>query len=170
MQNFPCHPVVISAALDYIAARALDPNEDFVAPPTKNPAEAARTGVKGHDRFAELSEQALVDDLACGLPHDEAEVLYAVPQPIAASLFAGPMTRAAWHTKPTRLAVSNNDCTIPRSEMFPGCSNESDHDRARRRTSVPGLASQRSCRSCPAGGRHFAIALRRMVQSLREVD
>jgi pimeloyl-ACP methyl ester carboxylesterase len=106
-------------ALVYIAARAPDANEDFVALSAKYPAGPARAGVQEHDGFTQLSEQAFINDFANGVPHDKAKVLYAVQEPTAASLFAGRTTQAAWHTKPSWYAVSKNDRTInPDLERF----------------------------------------------------
>jgi pimeloyl-ACP methyl ester carboxylesterase len=50
---------------------------------------------------------------------DKAEVLYAVQEPTAASLFNGRTTAAAWHSKPSWYAVSKLDQTIsPDLERF----------------------------------------------------
>ena len=74
------------SALVYVAARAPDANEDFVAN---------------------------------GVQHEKAEVLYAVQQPTAATLFGGRTTVAAWQTKPSWYAVSKLDETIsPDLERF----------------------------------------------------
>jgi pimeloyl-ACP methyl ester carboxylesterase len=106
-------------ALVYVAARAPDANEDFVALSGKFPAGAARAGVQEHDGFTKLSEDAFIKYFANGVPHDKAEVLYAEQQPTAASLFGGHTTEAAWHSKPSWYAVSKLDQTInPDLERF----------------------------------------------------
>jgi pimeloyl-ACP methyl ester carboxylesterase len=106
-------------ALVYVAARAPDANEDFVALSGKFPAGAVRAGVQEHDGFTQLSEDAFIRYFANGVPHDKAEVLYAEQQPTAASLFGGRTTAAAWHTKPSWYAVSKLDQTInPDLERF----------------------------------------------------
>lgn len=106
-------------ALVYVAARAPDANEDFVALSGKYPAGPVRAGVQEHDGFTQISESAFINDFANGLPHDKAEVLYAVQQPTAASLFGERTTQAAWHTKPSWYAVSKDDRTInPDLERF----------------------------------------------------
>jgi pimeloyl-ACP methyl ester carboxylesterase len=106
-------------ALVYVAARAPDANEDFVALSGKYPAGPARAGVQEHDGFTRLSEQAFINDFANGVPRDKAEVLFAEQGPTAASLFAERTTQAAWHTKPSWYAVSKNDRTInPDLERF----------------------------------------------------
>jgi pimeloyl-ACP methyl ester carboxylesterase len=106
-------------ALVYVAARAPDANEDFVALSGKYAAEPARAGIQEHEGFTRLSEEAFIQDFANGLPRDKAEVLFAEQQPTAASLFAERTTQAAWHTKPSWYAVSKNDRTInPDLERF----------------------------------------------------
>ena len=74
-------------ALVYIAARAPDTNEDFVALSGKFPAGAARAGVQTHDGFTTLSEDAFLKYFANGVDPKTAKVLYAVQWPTAASIF-----------------------------------------------------------------------------------
>jgi pimeloyl-ACP methyl ester carboxylesterase len=106
-------------SLVYIAARAPDANEDFVALSGKFPAGAARAGIQHHDGFTTLSEEAFLKYFANGVAPEKAKVLYAVQWPTAASIFAGRTTVAAWHSKPTWYAVSKNDQTInPDLERF----------------------------------------------------
>jgi len=107
------------SALVYVAARAPDVGEDFVALSGKFPTMPVRAGVEAHDGLTTISEDAFVKYFANGLPREEAEVLYAVQEPTAASLFADRTTAAAWHTKPTFYAVSKDDMTIaPELERF----------------------------------------------------
>jgi pimeloyl-ACP methyl ester carboxylesterase len=107
------------SALVYVAARAPDAAEDFVALSAKFPTMPVRAGVQDHDGFTTLSEDAFLKDFANGVPHDQAEVLYAEQEPTAASLFGGRTTVAAWHTKPSFYAVSKLDQTIsPDLERF----------------------------------------------------
>jgi pimeloyl-ACP methyl ester carboxylesterase len=106
-------------ALVYIAARAPDAGEDFVALSAKFPTTPVRAGVQTHDGFTTLSEDAFLKYFANGVPQDKAEVLYAEQQPTAATLFAGKTTEAAWHKKPSWYAVSAQDDTIsPALERF----------------------------------------------------
>ena len=106
-------------ALVYIAARAPDTNEDFVALSGKFPAGAARAGVQTHDGFTTLSEDAFLKYFANGVDPKTAKVLYAVQWPTAASIFGGKTTAAAWHSKPSWYAVSKLDQTInPDLERF----------------------------------------------------
>jgi pimeloyl-ACP methyl ester carboxylesterase len=106
-------------ALVYVAARAPDAGEDFVALSGKYPAGPVRAGVQEHDGFTKISEQAFLSSFANGVVHEKAEVLYAVQQPAAASLFGERTTAAAWHSKPSWYAVSKLDQTInPDFERF----------------------------------------------------
>ena len=105
--------------LVYIAARAPDAGEDFIALSQKFPAGPARAGVQEHDGFTKLSEAAFLKYFANGVEPKKAEVLYAVQEPTAVSLFAGRTTEAAWRSKPSWYAVSKQDQTInPDLERF----------------------------------------------------
>jgi pimeloyl-ACP methyl ester carboxylesterase len=107
------------SALVYVAARAPDANEDFVALSGRFPTTPVRAGVQNHNGFTTISEEAFIEYFANGLEHEKAEVLYAVQQPTAAALFSGRTTVAAWQTKPSWYAVSKLDETIsPELERF----------------------------------------------------
>jgi pimeloyl-ACP methyl ester carboxylesterase len=106
-------------ALVYVAARAPDADEDFVALSGKFPAGAVRAGVQEHDGFTRLSEDSFLKYFANGVARKKAAVLYAVQEPTSASLFGERTTAAAWHTKPSFYAVSKLDQTInPELERF----------------------------------------------------
>jgi pimeloyl-ACP methyl ester carboxylesterase len=106
-------------ALVYVAARAPDAGEDFVALSAKFPTMPVRAGVQNHDGITTLSEDAFLKYFANGVEPTQAKVLYAEQGPTAASLFAGKTTAAAWHTKPSFYAVSKEDMTIsPDLERF----------------------------------------------------
>src|SRR5664279_2108819 len=106
-------------SLVYIAARAPDADEDFVALSAKFPAGAVRAGIEERDGFTRLSEESFLKYFANGIDHDKAEVLYAVQWPTAASIFAGRTSVAAWRSKPSWYAVSKDDRTInPDLERF----------------------------------------------------
>jgi pimeloyl-ACP methyl ester carboxylesterase len=106
-------------ALVYVAARAPDAAEDFVALSGKFPTMPLRAGVQEHDGFTTIAEDAFLEFFANGVRRDQAEVLYAVQQPAAASLFGERTTAAAWRTKPSWYAVSTLDQTIsPELERF----------------------------------------------------
>jgi pimeloyl-ACP methyl ester carboxylesterase len=106
-------------ALVYIAARAPDAGEDFVALAGKYPNPPARAGIVNHDGETKLSEDAFLKYFANGVEPKTAKALYAVQWPTAASIFAGRTTAAAWHDKPSFYAVSKEDKTIdPDFERF----------------------------------------------------
>jgi pimeloyl-ACP methyl ester carboxylesterase len=106
-------------ALVYVAARAPDAGEDFVALSGKFPTMPVRTGVVTHDGFTTIAEGPFLDFFANGVPRDKARVLYAVQEPTAASLFGERTTAAAWRARPSFYAVSKRDQTIsPDLERF----------------------------------------------------
>src|ERR1700686_4966258 len=106
-------------ALVYVAARAPDAGEDFVALSGKFPVGPVRAGIQQHDGFTKLSEDSFLKYFANGVEQRQAEVLYAVQEPTAASLFGGRTKAAAWHSKPSWYAVSKLDQTInPDLERF----------------------------------------------------
>jgi pimeloyl-ACP methyl ester carboxylesterase len=106
-------------ALVYIAARAPDADEDFVALSGKFPTGPARASVQEHDGFTRLSEEAFPKYFANGVDPEKTKVLYAVQWPTAASIFAGRTAVAAWRSKPSWYAVSKLDQTInPDLERF----------------------------------------------------
>ncbi|CAB3748268.1 alpha/beta hydrolase [Paraburkholderia solisilvae] len=106
--------------LVYIAARAPDAGEDYPALAHKFPAAPASAGLKwSSDGYGKLSEEAFVKDFGGDLPKSEAEVLYAVQQPMGKAITTAKTTVAAWHDKPTWYAVSTEDRTInPDLERF----------------------------------------------------
>src|SRR5262245_62060267 len=106
-------------ALVYVAARAPDAAEDFVALSAKFPTMPVRAGVQEHDGLTTISEEAFLKYFANGVAREKAKVLYAVQEPAAASLFGGRTTVAAWRSKPSWYAVSKLDQTIaPDLERF----------------------------------------------------
>ena len=106
-------------ALVYVAARAPDAGEDFVALSAKFPTMPVRAGVQEHDGFTYLSEDAFLKYFANGVAREKAMVLYAEQEPTAASLFGGRTSAAAWRSKPSWYAVSKLDQTIsPDLERF----------------------------------------------------
>jgi pimeloyl-ACP methyl ester carboxylesterase len=106
-------------ALVYVAARAPDAAEDFVALSGRFPTMPLRAGVQERDGFTTIAEDAFLEFFANGVRRDKAEVLYAVQEPAAASLFGERTTAAAWRAKPSWYAVSRFDQTIsPELERF----------------------------------------------------
>lgn len=107
------------SALVYVAARAPDADEDFVALSGKFPTGAVRAGVRDHDGWTTIAEDSFLNYFANGVEPNKAKVLYAVQEPTAASIFAGRTTAAAWRAKPSWYAVSKLDQTInPDLERF----------------------------------------------------
>jgi len=107
-------------ALVYIAARAPDAGEDYVALAKRFPAPPASAGVVTFGGFTRLNEDAFLNDFANGVDPVKARELYAVQAPNAATLSSTAKTTvAAWRTKPTWYAVSKQDRTIdPDLERF----------------------------------------------------
>ena len=112
------HPRV--SALVYVAARAPEAGEDYGALAGTFPSAPASAGlVHSPDGFAQLSEEAFVNDFANGVDPGEAKVLYAVQGRISDTLFASRTTEAAWQTKPCWYAISREDRTTdPDLERF----------------------------------------------------
>ena len=104
----------------YIAARAPDAGENYTALAKKFPTPPASSGlIKGPDGYAQLSEEAFLQDFAQDVDPIRARTLYAVQGRISGELFSGKVTQAAWRNKPTFYAVSKNDRTInPDLERF----------------------------------------------------
>ncbi|WP_238394671.1 alpha/beta fold hydrolase [Pseudoxanthomonas wuyuanensis] len=105
--------------LVYVAARAPDANEDFVELAKGFPTMPVRAGIVASDGFLTLREDAFLAYFADGLPMAKAKALFAAQQPIAADLFAGRTTVAAWRSKPSWYAVSKDDnTTSPELQRF----------------------------------------------------
>lgn len=105
--------------LVYVAARAPDAGEDFVALSAKFPTGPVRAGIQTNDGYTQLSEDSFLKYFANGVPRRKAEELYAEQGSTAASIFAGRTTQAAWREKPSWYAVSKLDYTInPDLERF----------------------------------------------------
>jgi len=106
-------------SLVYVAARAPDAGEDFVALSGKFPTGQVRAGIQTHDGYTRLSEESFLKYFANGVPARKAKELYAEQGDTAASIFAGRTTQAAWRDKPSFYAVSKEDKTInPDLERF----------------------------------------------------
>lgn len=107
------------AGLVYVAARAPDAGEDYGALAAKFPAAPASAGLVKSGGFAQLNEQAFLNDFAQDIDPVKARALYAEQGPISDTLFASRTTEAAWRHKPTWYAVSTNDrTTSPELERF----------------------------------------------------
>src|SRR5215467_6018796 len=107
------------SALVYVAARAPDAGEDYIALAKTFPASPASAGVVFDGDEGRLSEEAFLRDFAGDLPEAKAKALYAVQWPFHKELLAGKTTSAAWRSKPSWHAVSTQDRTInPDLERF----------------------------------------------------
>jgi len=106
-------------ALVYVAARAPEAGEDFLALQGRFPNTPARDGIVSQGGYTTLSQASFLKDFANGVPAREARVLYAVQGPTAASLFGERTSATAWQVKPSFYAVSRQDRTIaPEFERF----------------------------------------------------
>ena len=111
------HPNV--SALVYVAARAPDAGEDYIALAKTFPTPPATAGIVFDGDEGRLGEEAFLRDFAGDLPEAKAKVLYAVQWPFQKTLLTGKTARAAWRSKPSWYAVSTEDRTInPDLERF----------------------------------------------------
>jgi pimeloyl-ACP methyl ester carboxylesterase len=111
------HPKV--SALVYIAARAPDAGEDYAALAKTYPTPPASAGIVFDGDEGRLTEEAFLRDFAGDLPRVKARTLYAVQEPFYKALLTGKTTQAAWRSKPSFYAVSQDDRTInPDLERF----------------------------------------------------
>src|SRR5277367_1612604 len=106
-------------ALVYIAARAPDAGEDYTALAQRFPAPPANAGLVYAGGFGGLTEDAFLNDFANGVDPVRAGVLYAVQGRVSESLFHEKTTAAAWRSKPSWYAISQQDRTIsPELQRF----------------------------------------------------
>jgi pimeloyl-ACP methyl ester carboxylesterase len=100
------------SALVYVAARAPDAGEDYAALGSRFPVPPATAGIVFDGDEGRLSEDAFLRDFAGDVPPERARILYATQQPFRRALTQARTTKAAWRTKPTYYAVSDEDRTI----------------------------------------------------------
>lgn len=100
------------SALVYIAARAPDAGEDYTALGKRFAVAPATAGILFDGDEGRLSEEAFLRDFAGDIPPIRARILYAAQQPFRRALTQARTTKAAWRTKPTYYAVSEEDRTI----------------------------------------------------------
>jgi pimeloyl-ACP methyl ester carboxylesterase len=111
------HPNV--SALVYVAARAPDAGEDYIALAKTFPTPPAAAGIVFDGDEGRLSEAAFLRDFAGDLPEAKAKILYAAQEPFQKALLTGKTTHAAWRSKQSFYAVSTEDRTInPDLERF----------------------------------------------------
>jgi pimeloyl-ACP methyl ester carboxylesterase len=107
------------SALVYVAARAPDAGENYTALAKQFPTPPANAGLVESGGFAQLEEDAFLNDFANGIDPDRARVLYAVQGRISSKLFDSTTTVAAWKEKPCWYSVSTQDrTTAPELERF----------------------------------------------------
>ena len=107
------------SALVYVAARAPDAGENYTALAERFPTPPANAGLVESGGFAQLDEDAFLNDFANGIDPDRARVLYAVQGRISSKLFDSRTTVAAWKEKPCWYSVSTQDrTTSPELERF----------------------------------------------------
>jgi pimeloyl-ACP methyl ester carboxylesterase len=107
------------AGLVYIAARAPDAGEDYAALAQQFPEPPANAGLVYTDGFGALTEDAFLNDFANGVDPVRARVLYAAQGRVSESLFHERTTVAAWRSKPSWYAISQQDrTTSPELERF----------------------------------------------------
>ena len=146
--------------LVYVAARAPDANEDFVALSKQFPTGPVRAGVVERDGYTKLSEDAFLKYFANGVKPEQAKELYAVQWPTAASIFAGRTTEAAAFEAELVRAVEERLHHQSRFRTLRRQADERDHRRARCRPPLAGVASEGSRKFDP-GSRGISAELRR---------
>ncbi len=105
--------------LVYVAARAPDAGEDYVALTKRFPTPPANAGLVFEQGFGGLTEDAFLNDFANGLDPVQARALYAVQGRVSDTLFGERVSAAAWRAKPCWYAVSRQDrTTSPELERF----------------------------------------------------
>ena len=101
-------------ALVYIAAFGLDEGESIGGLLAQGEPTAALAHLDIDELgFAWVPQDDFVKHFASDMPPDEANVMYAVQQPLAASTLGDVMGEPAWKHAPTWFAVAQNDEAIP---------------------------------------------------------
>jgi pimeloyl-ACP methyl ester carboxylesterase len=101
-------------ALVYVAAFALDEGESIGALLTQGPPTAALAHLRIDEQgYAWLPHDDFVEHFAPDVDRADANVMYAVQQPLAAVTLGDVMTTPAWKNVPTWYAVAQNDEAIP---------------------------------------------------------
>jgi pimeloyl-ACP methyl ester carboxylesterase len=100
--------------LVYIAAFALDEGESLGGLLAQGPPTPALAHQVVDDKgFAWLSEDDFVNHFAADVDSVEAQVLYAVQQPLSVSAFSDVMTAPAWKSLPSWYLVAGDDQALP---------------------------------------------------------
>jgi pimeloyl-ACP methyl ester carboxylesterase len=100
--------------LVYIAAFGIDEGESLGEMLSQGPRPPALAHqVIDNEGFAWLTEDDFVNHFASGVDRVKAKVLYAVQQPLAASIFDDVMTVPAWKFLPSWYLVAQDDQALP---------------------------------------------------------
>ncbi len=99
--------------LVYIAAFGLDQGESIGALLAGPPTPAIANLHVDPQGFAWIPQSDFVRHFASDVPSDEANVMYAVQQPISMSAFGEKMGTPAWKSYPSWFLVAKNDEVIP---------------------------------------------------------
>jgi pimeloyl-ACP methyl ester carboxylesterase len=111
------HPKV--AGLVYVAAFAPDEGETLAGLAKNYPTSPLGTGIQViEDGFLLLTEKGMFEDFAQDLSAEEKNTMLATQGPTQAALLSTPITKAAWHTKPSWFVIASNDRAIaPEQEI-----------------------------------------------------
>jgi pimeloyl-ACP methyl ester carboxylesterase len=106
--------------LVYIAAFGPDTGETLITTGKGFAATPAAAEIRQiEDGFLVLTRKGVAEDFCQDLSETEKSTMLAVQGPTAASVFAAPITHAAWYEKPSWYVVAANDHTInPDYERF----------------------------------------------------
>jgi pimeloyl-ACP methyl ester carboxylesterase len=100
--------------LVYIAAFALDEGESIGGLPQQGPPPPATANLRiDAQGFAWLPQSDFVNYFAADVDRQQANVMYAVQQPLSVSALSEVMGTPAWKTLPSWYLVSTNDQAIP---------------------------------------------------------
>ena len=100
--------------LVYVAAFALDEGESLGALLSQGPVPPALVHQSADDRgFVWLSEEDFTQHFAADVDATKSRVMFAVQQPLAASMFEDSMGAPAWKSLPSWFLITTNDEAIP---------------------------------------------------------
>lgn len=107
------HPKV--QGLVYVAAGAPDAGKTFTdwSPDYPVTQGVASLAPYGEDGYLALSHQGMVKHFVPDLPAEEAEIVWAVQNPIAARCFGETIGQPAWRQKPSWYVIADHDEMIP---------------------------------------------------------
>jgi pimeloyl-ACP methyl ester carboxylesterase len=108
------------AGLVYVAAFAPDEGETLGGLAGKFPAAPLFAELRPiEDGYLMLSEKGVMESFAQDLTIEERKQVFAVQGATQGAILSTPLTKAAWHDKPTWFVVASNDRAIaPEQEVF----------------------------------------------------